>query len=308
MLILCLSRLGLGSTAFFENPQNHKMGNCIQKLGFSSSRRNTTRENENENSSGPTKPESDPPIPAPSTAGDHLKTIPESHSMSSSVDKTESKGKEDFLPIRSIERTESDPHTLSKQTVGATRWLSLQTVDYTDEHGVTRKWDLASRTTKKKNGVADAVVIITLLVSKENSVTDTLLVEQYRPPVECKTLEFPAGLIDEGETAVDAALRELQEETGYYGDTATTFESPELCMSPGLADETISIVVVRVDLDDPRNANPKQNCEEGEIINVRRVPFDLGMKEMMKTKGTMPISLLYSFVLGMEMGIKHVKK
>lgn len=30
-------------------------------------------------------------------------------------------------------------------------------------------------------------------------------------------IEVPAGLIDEGETAEEAALRELKEETGYVG-------------------------------------------------------------------------------------------
>ena len=40
-----------------------------------------------------------------------------------------------------------------------------------------------------------------------------MLVLQYRPPMEQLNLEFPAGLIDEGETASEAAKRELSEET-----------------------------------------------------------------------------------------------
>jgi ADP-ribose pyrophosphatase len=42
-----------------------------------------------------------------------------------------------------------------------------------------------------------------------------LLVRQYRPAVERHTLELPSGLVDPGETAGDAARRELLEETAY---------------------------------------------------------------------------------------------
>ncbi|MDF1552492.1 MAG: NUDIX hydrolase [Deferrisomatales bacterium] len=42
-----------------------------------------------------------------------------------------------------------------------------------------------------------------------------VLVRQYRHGVKQLTLEIPGGLIDPGETPAAAALRELQEETGY---------------------------------------------------------------------------------------------
>jgi len=42
-----------------------------------------------------------------------------------------------------------------------------------------------------------------------------LLVRQYRPAVERYTLELPSGLVDPGESAAEAARRELLEETGY---------------------------------------------------------------------------------------------
>jgi 8-oxo-dGTP pyrophosphatase MutT (NUDIX family) len=45
-----------------------------------------------------------------------------------------------------------------------------------------------------------------------------VLVEQYRHGISTVTLELPAGMIDEGETPLEAARRELLEETGYHAD------------------------------------------------------------------------------------------
>lgn len=47
---------------------------------------------------------------------------------------------------------------------------------------------------------------------------ELLLEKQFRPPAGKLVVEFPAGLVDEGETVEEAALRELREETGYVGE------------------------------------------------------------------------------------------
>ena len=41
------------------------------------------------------------------------------------------------------------------------------------------------------------------------------IVRQYRPAIEAFTWELPAGTVDAGESAMQAASRELMEETGY---------------------------------------------------------------------------------------------
>ena len=57
-----------------------------------------------------------------------------------------------------------------------------------------------------------------------------MVILQYRPPVEAYCVEFPAGLIDEGETPEQAAVRELKEETGYEGKVCAV--SPTLSNQP----------------------------------------------------------------------------
>ena len=65
--------------------------------------------------------------------------------------------------------------------------------------------------------------------------SNILMVRQYRKPVEQELLEIPAGLLEPGEEPETAALRELQEETGY---TAQRIEPlVQFFTSPGFCDE-----------------------------------------------------------------------
>jgi ADP-ribose pyrophosphatase len=69
------------------------------------------------------------------------------------------------------------------------------------------KWEYVSRT----RGVSAAVI---LAIDEGHAI----LVEQYRVPVGARCIELPAGLVGdetEGEEAAAAAIRELEEETGY---------------------------------------------------------------------------------------------
>jgi ADP-ribose pyrophosphatase len=70
-----------------------------------------------------------------------------------------------------------------------------------------------------------------------------LLVEQYRVPLGKFCLELPAGLIGdetEGEKALESAMRELEEETGYRA--AQWEDLGEFYSSPGMISESFTMV------------------------------------------------------------------
>lgn len=48
-----------------------------------------------------------------------------------------------------------------------------------------------------------------------NEREEIVFVSQYRPTVEREVIEFPAGAVEKGEEPAAAAMRELEEETGY---------------------------------------------------------------------------------------------
>jgi ADP-ribose pyrophosphatase len=54
-------------------------------------------------------------------------------------------------------------------------------------------------------------------ILEKSSGAEIILQKQYRPPIDKVVIEVPAGLVDAGESAEEAAVRELREETGYIG-------------------------------------------------------------------------------------------
>ena len=70
-----------------------------------------------------------------------------------------------------------------------------------------------------------------------------LLVRQFRLPVNKNLWELPAGCLDEGETALQAAKRELIEETGYRARSWKKIAS--FWPSPGYVSEQMTIFLAR---------------------------------------------------------------
>jgi ADP-ribose pyrophosphatase len=76
-----------------------------------------------------------------------------------------------------------------------------------------------------------------------NSEPTILLERQYRHAAQSMMWELPAGRIDDGETSLTAAKRELLEETGYSARSWKRIL--HFYVSPGFLDETMTIYLAR---------------------------------------------------------------
>ena len=103
-----------------------------------------------------------------------------------------------------------------------------------------------------------------------------LLIRQYRKPVEGELMEVPAGLLRKGEKPVDAAGRELFEETGYIAKKISPVLSAYT--SPGISSEVLRYFFAS-DL-----VEGKQNTEADEFIDVVAVKVRDAVKLIKKGK------------------------
>ena len=152
---------------------------------------------------------------------------------------------------------------LEEQLLYQGRWSNLVEFSYEDEKKQIRKWEGLHR----KNN-AEAVIIIAKMEPSERYI----IIRQFRPPTNSYLLEFPAGLVDNGETRDQTAIRELSEETGYIGEVERI--SPRLYSSPGILSEAVSFAHMQVNENLPRNQRPKAQNEPGEFITVFKKSVD----------------------------------
>ncbi|HEY8468312.1 MAG TPA: NUDIX hydrolase [Longimicrobiales bacterium] len=88
-----------------------------------------------------------------------------------------------------------------------------------------------------------------------------VLVEQFRHGTRAVTLELPAGIVERGEDACAAGLRELEEETGYRAATCRPIAVIEA--NPAIQNNRVAVVLAEGCTPDGRAAP-----DEGEDVRV----------------------------------------
>lgn len=186
--------------------------------------------------------------------------------------------------------------------ISESKWLTLKRITYVDATATTRTWESAIRKTTSAGGV-DAVAIGNILLSPSNPSTpaQTMLVIQYRPPLDSYTVEWPAGLIDANETAEQAARREFKEETGYEVSKVISV-SPVQAADPGMSNANMQLVMVEAEIPEGGKM-PEQRLDDGERIERVVVPLAelyARLVEYSKKERFVVAAKLLHFAQGME--------
>ena len=95
---------------------------------------------------------------------------------------------------------------------------------------------------------------------------DIIFVNQFRYAFNKVTLEIPAGKLEKGEDHLEAALRELSEETGLSAKNVVPMG--ELYTTPALIDEVIYMYAAT------GLSFGEQKLDEDEFLSVYKIPLD----------------------------------
>lgn len=113
------------------------------------------------------------------------------------------------------------------------------------------------------------------------------LVRQFRYGVQDVTLEIPAGKLEKGEDPLEAAKRELSEETGFTADEILTLHIDY--SSPAILSEVIYIYLAR------GLHGGKAHLDKGEFLSVERYHISQLVEMVMRgeiTDGKTQIAIL----------------
>ena len=149
------------------------------------------------------------------------------------------------------------------------KYLNLYQITYMLDNGKEFKYYYASRRNLDKLEVkkhkTDAVRILPFI--KKDGKIYVVLIKEYRYAVGKYIYGTPAGLIDDGESSLTAAKRELKEEIG--AEIVHIEKISEGYSSAGLSDEAIKCYNAEVKL------SYSQNLEEVEDIKIKLVELDV---------------------------------
>lgn len=156
-----------------------------------------------------------------------------------------------------------DWHPISREKVYSTRIFDIENIKSISPKGDEKTFIGLS---------SPEWAIVVPIVVKEGK-RFFVMVRQWRHAASILLDEFPGGVINEGEEPVEAAKRELMEETGYITKNITHLGS--LFPNPAIMQNRCHIFFAECE----ENAQV-QNCDSDEFIDVILVEYDEILKNM----------------------------
>ena len=142
-------------------------------------------------------------------------------------------------------------------------WPVLETETEYDTGWYTGGYDLVEQpdgSTKRYYWAQLSPAVVIVAVVDE----EIIMVEQYRPTTREHHLELPAGIVESGESLIDAARRELQEETGMAAGGLSVLQ--EMWVATGVLRHRRAVVFAE-------GLEPvSQDLDDNEFLEVRTVP------------------------------------
>lgn len=146
------------------------------------------------------------------------------------------------------------PQIIKKELVAESRYFQVESVHLEFNNGEQRVYE------RLKGSGYRSVMIVAVQAEQ------VVLVREYAVGVHDKVLGLPKGCVDEGETFIEAANRELAEEIGMAATQLT--ELGELTLAPGHLCHSCMVILAE-------NLYPHQiQGDEPEPLEVIRVPLD----------------------------------
>ncbi len=124
------------------------------------------------------------------------------------------------------------PRILNRKTVARSRLFHVEALDLEFSNGATARYE-------RLRGSSRSTVLIVPLLDADT----VLLVREYAAGTERYELGFPKGRVEPDEPLLEAANRELMEETGYGARRLEQITS--LTLAPGFLGHTTCIVLAR---------------------------------------------------------------
>lgn len=124
------------------------------------------------------------------------------------------------------------PQILNTELVAESRLFKVESVHLKFSNGVERVYE------RMRSSGRGAVMLVPMLDDET-----LLLIREYSAGTHSYELGFPKGLIDPGETAIEAGNRELMEEVGYGARTLLPLK--QVSLAPGYFGSRMDILLAR---------------------------------------------------------------